>query len=290
MEQWNTQHPHTTVSARHITCIILVGALVVVSVSHNGHPALSLILPNRSKTILSCETPRSNDTTVITSIILDQSPPTNAHTVRLAAFLSTSEFLILSIDHHHPARSTILLSYLPPTQVISLANIFHAVFHENLIVTLSHSFHLSIYDLSSGVIAHTRTFYSFSSYPPSSLVLTPLPSSLLTTSSQSLSRTRTSNSTPAYKLIIAYAVPIYPAHWGIGATEAIIAPELSTMTVIATRAVRAFGAPTGWLDDTKLSAVRAQWERKVEQVADIQTDGKWVVLAPGDKHSEQTRE
>ncbi|KAF7790290.1 hypothetical protein EIP86_001244 [Pleurotus ostreatoroseus] len=38
--------------------------------------------------------------------------------------------------------------------------------------------------------------------------------------------------------------------------------------------------PSGWMDDQKMRNVREQWSRKVENVADTQTDGKWVVLAP----------
>ncbi|KAI0093284.1 hypothetical protein BDY19DRAFT_882347 [Irpex rosettiformis] len=284
VEQWKPWlTPSSTtpeVSAEHHTCVLLAGSLIIASSTTNGQPSLSLISPNQGKHILSCKTRRSNATTNINCIILDQSHPLNTHTIRLVAFLSTSEFLIFSIDHHHPTHSTLLSSYLPTIRMPRLTNIFHAAFHENLLVTLSHSFHVSIYDLSSGNIVHTQTLSSFSSYPPSSLVLTPLPpthaSPLL------LPRPSASSSTSTYKLIITYAVPIYPAHWSVGATELIISSELSGMTVTSTRTVRAFDVPTGWLDVNKMAAMKAQWGRKVRQVADTQSDGKWVVLAPGE--------
>lgn len=54
------------------------------------------------------------------------------------------------------------------------------------------------------------------------------------------------------------------------------------MTVTSTRTIRAFDIPSGWFDAHKLAAMKAQWDRKVRRVADTQTDGKWVVLAPGE--------
>ena len=144
------------------------------------------------------------------------------------------------------------------------APITQAVYHHPLLVTLSHSFCLSLYELSDDNVTLTQSLSSFTSYPPSSLVLsTPSPST--------------------YKLVLAYAAPVYPAHWSIGATELIISASSSAdrMTVISTRTARAVDVPQGWLDETKMRAVREQWGRKVTRVADTQTDGKWVVLAPG---------
>lgn len=134
-------------------------------------------------------------------------------------------------------------------------------------------------------MVHSQTLSSFTSHPPSSLVLsTPSPTT--------------------YKLVLAYAIPVYPAHWSVGATELIIsgfssaAPassELSrpfgsiqsayepAMTVLATRTARAFDVPQGWIDDRKMKIMREQWGRKVENVSDTQTDGKWVIIAPGRK-------
>ncbi|KAF8637984.1 hypothetical protein AX16_010616 [Volvariella volvacea WC 439] len=128
---------------------------------------------------------------------------------------------------------------------------------------------------------------SFTSFPPTSLVLSALSPSL-------------------YKLVLAYAVPVYPKHWTVGATELIItgsvgplnswptrssssvfSPTFSPgpsvpMTVVATRTVRGVDVPAGWIDVTKLRQMREQWDRKVLRVSDAQTDGKWLVLAAGD--------
>jgi len=96
---------------------------------------------------------------------------------------------------------------------------------------------------------------------------------------------------------LAYTVPVYPQHWSVGATELIISgtrspsvtpseispPESSksgSLSVTSTRTTKALDVPPGWIDDRKLRVIREQWNRKVLRVADTQTDGKWVVLAP----------
>ena len=52
--------------------------------------------------------------------------------------------------------------------------------------------------------------------------------------------------------------------------------------VQSTRSIRAIEIPVGFVDDTKMDALREQWGRKVPAVAATQSDGKWVVLAPTD--------
>ena len=156
-----------------------------------------------------------------------------------------------------------MFTYLPLGRSPRTTPIVQAVYHHPLLVTLSESFHLSLYDIGADSVTHTQTLSSFTSYPPSSLVLsTPSPTT--------------------YKLILAYAIPVYPAHWTVGATELIISStEAERMVVTNTRTTRAIDIPPGWVDETKMRAVREQWDRKVARVADTQTDGKWVVLAPG---------
>ena len=172
------------------------------------------------------------------------------------------------VDHHTPAHSSRLLTYVPTTRNARTTPIIQAVYHHPLLVTLSQSFHLSLYDLSDDTVVHTQTLTSFTSHPPSSLVLSvPSPSS--------------------YKLVLAYAIPVYPSHWSVGATELLISrgsvsDSGARMTVSASRTTRAIDVPQGWIDEHKLRLIREQWARKVARVADTQTDGKWVVLAPGD--------
>lgn len=207
---------------------------------------------------------------------IDQSRPSCATSkqvsfLRFAAFLSTGEFNIYEYDplSYSPSPK---LAYIPLPRHRS--PVMHAAYHHPLLVTLSHTFTLMVYDLTGDTITHTHSLSSFTSHPPTSLILSAMPSST------------------SYKLVLAYAIPVYPAHWSVGVTELIISSSGSIASapsslsadfgVTRTRSARAFDVPQGWIDNDKLQVMRAQWGRKVKQVADTQTDGKWVVLAPGD--------
>lgn len=211
----------------------------------------------------------SDAQTTITNIAFDQSPPTSvASELHLAAFYETGEYTVFAINHKYWSRSRILHSYCPAHKTDRTSPIIAAAYRHPLLVTLSQSFHLSFYNMSGLRVVHMQTLSSFTSFPPTSLVLTaPSPSS--------------------YKLVLAYSMPVYPNHWSAASTELMISsPQVSASTapctVTGTRTIRAFDVPPGWIDTTKLQAVREQWGRKVGRVADIQTDGKWVVLAPAD--------
>ncbi|KAF7321639.1 hypothetical protein MKEN_00685100 [Mycena kentingensis (nom. inval.)] len=54
------------------------------------------------------------------------------------------------------------------------------------------------------------------------------------------------------------------------------------MSVVSTRSARALDVPPGWVDQDKLRAMKDQWGRKLLRIADTQSDGKWVVVAPGE--------
>ncbi|KAI0958199.1 hypothetical protein AcV7_004084 [Taiwanofungus camphoratus] len=246
------------------TFVLLAGNITIIASSRmSSSPVISLTTPAHETYTMHCPSTRSASSTQLTALALDQSPPTSAQHVRLVAFLSTGEYVIFSINHHTLAHSSRVLTYVPSGKSSRTSPISQAVYHHPVLITLSQSFHLSLYDLSSNTVTHTQTLTSFTSYPPSSLVLsTPTPST--------------------YKLVLAYAIPVYPAHWSVGATEFIITRGSSSrITVSATRTTRAIDMPQGWIDEHKLRAVREQWGRKVARVADTQTDGKWVVLAPG---------
>ena len=120
-----------------------------------------------------------------------------------------------SLDHQSPSSSARMFTYLPSGRSPRTTPIVQAVYHHPLLVTLSQSFHLSLYDIGADSVTHTQTLSSFTSYPPSSLVLsTPSPTT--------------------YKLILAYAIPVYPAHWTVGATEPLISsPAMQRMTSVA---------------------------------------------------------
>jgi hypothetical protein len=266
--------------------VLLAGALTITASSEMSHQPI-ISLRSRPDTIhsLKCRSSTTTGPVGISTIAIDQSRPSSGtpkygSLLRLVAFLSTGEFSIYECDPLSLSPSP-KLAYVPLPRHRS--HVMHAAYHHPLLVTLSHTFTLMIYDLSGDTITHTHSLSSFTSHPPASLILSAMPSST------------------SYKLILAYAVPVYPAHWSVGVTELIISssgsvtstPAISgttapaplpsaNFTVAGTRSARAFDVPQGWIDDEKLKAMRAQWGRKVRQVADTQTDGKWVVLAPGD--------
>ena len=257
--------------------LILVSGNLTVTASTNPSPLPSIQLHNSTSVFLvPCKSSHEASYS-ITALALDQSPPISGH-LNVAAFLSTGEFLVLSIDHAHPSATTNKLTHLPSRRD-DRSLVTHAAYHQSLLVSLSENFTLSIYDLSSGSVRHSQTLSTFSSYPPTSIVLS-------------------STTRELYKLVLAYSVPVYPSHWSVGATELLIgtphSPEtLSSNTsawispkapgrVVSTRTVRAFQVAEGWIDQGKLRLMREQWSRRVLRVADIQTDGRYVVLAAGD--------
>lgn len=267
------------------THILLAGSLTISASSRLSlSPPIYLRSPSRLEHTLLCRSTRHKTPSQITTLSLDQSPPASGNHLHLACFLSTGEFTIFTVNHTLPSTSSQKLKYVPVRRNARTSPIIQAVYHHPLLITLSYAFHLSIYNLSSDTITHTQTLTSFTSFPPTSLVLsTPSPTT--------------------YKLVLAYTIPVYPAHWSVGATELIISgmsswsssppspsfsPGFSSplpiepMSIVATRTTRALDVPQGWIDEHKLRSMREQWSRKVSQVADTQTDGKWVVLAPAD--------
>ncbi|KAH6913996.1 hypothetical protein BKA70DRAFT_1181876 [Coprinopsis sp. MPI-PUGE-AT-0042] len=229
---------------------------------------------------------RSSSMSHITAMVVDQSPPISGHT-RIATFLSTGEFAVHSINHSKPRDFTCEIWHQPSINSSRTALITKSVYHHPLLVTLSQAFNLSIYHLSPDAVTLTQSLSSFTSFPPSSLVLS-------------------TPSSSSYKLVLAYAIPVYPAHWSVGATELIInaspaplhqpltSPSSSfsqdtpsarhgSFSIRSTRTIRSIDVPQGWIDERKLRAMREQWGRKLSKIADTQTDGKWVVLAPGDR-------
>lgn len=266
------------------THILLAGSLTITSSSRpSTTPRIYLRTPACPEHVVHCGSTRHNVVTQITALALDQSPPSSGSNIHLAAFLSTGEFAIFTLGHSTPLTSSRKLVYVPVSRNHRTSPIIQAVYHHPLLITLSKAFHLSVYDLSHNTVTHTQTLTSFTSFPPTSLVLS-------------------TPSSSTYKLVLSYTVPVYPAHWSVGATELIIAgansppsnsspsetssvfssPPPSPMSIISTRTIRALDVPQGWIDQKKLHTMREQWSRKVSRVADTQTDGKWVVLAPSD--------
>ncbi|KAL5523983.1 hypothetical protein ACEPAG_8156 [Sanghuangporus baumii] len=259
-------------------CALLAGSMMVTTSSLPGvsphvylhrHGAAPYILKGKLK---------EQSATHITALALDQSPPSvGGDKLRVAAFYDTGEFSIFLVDHNQQQHSRLLLTYHPRGKTDRTAPIRQAAYHHPLLVTLSHSFKLSLYDLTDGAV-HTQTLTSFSSYPPTSMVLTSGPK--------------------GYRLVLAYSAPVYPSDWSVAITVLTISPadpdfmsredseeedSSRPFTVTASKTVRAFDVPIGWLDETALRVMKEQWSRRAARVADVRTDGKWVVLAPADR-------
>jgi hypothetical protein len=164
---------------------------------------------------------------------------------------------VVLVDQVSPASFSRLAHHHPRVRA-SRAPIIRAAYHHPLLAALSSNFRLYLYDLSEAKPRVTQTLTSFSCHPPSALVLSaPSPDS--------------------YKLVMSYATAVYPEHWSVGATELMV----NGSGAISSRTACACDLPQGFVDARILAAVQTQWARRVRAVTATETDGRWVVLAPG---------
>lgn len=171
---------------------------------------------------------------------------------------------------------------LPHSSAALMANIMCAAYHHPLLITLSKTFHLLVYYLphpypQMGSIKMAtslplrpvlvRSVYSYTSYPPSSMSLArvpvPIASSIYSRGTAALNgqgNSTTASNDMLFKLVLAYTVPVYPAHWTAAAAELAISvvhsADQTTTRLMGTAAgppdVRivssrtASAMPTGW--------------------------------------------
>ena len=250
--------------------ITLAGKYTIISSPQSSHsPSILVLSASGSKQVVHVPPIRTQQLVRVTALAVDQSSRTSAN-LHIAACLSNGDIYVHEL-HSHPRKHY----YAPPFRTPRTAPISQVAYCHPVLVTLSESFTLSVYDLTHEGIQVVHILTSFTSFPPSSLVLT-MPES------------------QTYKLILTYASPVYPAHWSVGVTEVILSNAAShaptsaftsptrrpSLLHLSTRSTRAFDIPAGWIDEAKLRVVREQWGRKVGSVAGTQTDGRWVVLAP----------
>jgi hypothetical protein len=250
--------------------ITLAGKYTIISSPQSSHsPPILVLSACSSKHVVHVTPIRAQHSVRVTALAVDQSSRTSAN-LHIAACLSNGDIYVHEL-HSHPRKHY----YAPPFKTPRTAPIIQVAYCHPVLVTLSESFTLSVYDLTHEGIQLVHVLTSFTSFPPSSLVLT-MPES------------------QTYKLILTYASPVYPAHWSVGVTEVILSNAASHAPTsaftsptrrpsslrLSTRSTRAFDIPAGWIDEAKLRVVREQWGRKVGSVAGTQTDGRWVVLAP----------
>ena len=248
-----------------------MGDTIVYSSVESSSPTIRFVTPGRQTHTIHVTSHSADGCTQITALSLDQSTPCSySRYIRLASFLSTGEFSVFSVDQHSLAASSRLLAYLPSHRTERTAPIIQAAYHHPILLTLSQGFTLSIYDLSDhGKVKRTQTLSSFTSYPPTSIILSP-----------------SHGTRGVLKVVLVFSVPVYPRHWSVGVTELLIklgddlGGTFASPSLISTRTVRTFDLPLRWIDENQLKVIQEQWGRKVEKVADTQTDGKWVVLAP----------
>ena len=142
----------------------------------------------------------------------------------------------------------------------------HAAFHSSLLVALSSTFQLEMYQVTEDMIQPLRTMSSLSSFPPSSLTLC---------------RTKSS-----YKILLSYAVPIYPQHWSVAMTELSVREGEDK---VMSRTIRVFNSTSAtWEDIPPSERVQSKsgspprYGAKMASVAAVETDGRWLVVAPSD--------
>ncbi|KAF9644555.1 hypothetical protein BDM02DRAFT_3102756 [Thelephora ganbajun] len=250
--------------------LILMGDTII-HASIGSSPTIRFMTPGRKSHTIHATSCSVDVYGRITALALDQSIPcSHSRYIRLASFLSTGEFSIFSVDQHSLTASARVLAYLPSHRTERIAPIIQAAYYHPILLTLSTAFTLSIYDLSEhGKVKHTQTLSSFTSYPPTSITISP-----------------SHGTRGVLKVVLVSSVPVYPRHWSVGVTELLIklgddlGGILTPPALISTRTVRTHDLPLGWIDEEQFKIVQEQWGRKVEKVVDTQTDGKWVVLAP----------
>ena len=252
--------------------ITLAGKYTIISSPELSYsPSILVLSPSTPRHVIHVAPIRAQQQPVrVTALAVDQSSSRASANPHIAACVSNGDIYVHEL--HSPSHKH---HYAPPFKTLRTAPITHAAYCHPVLVTLSESFSLSVYDLTHEAIQAVHVLTSFTSFPPSSLVLT-MPE------------------TQTYKLLLTYASPVYPAHWSVGVTEVILSRATSHHSptspftsaarppslLLSTRSTRAFDIPAGWIDEAKLRVMREQWGRKVGSVADTQTDGRWVVLAP----------
>jgi hypothetical protein len=196
----------------------------------------------------------------ISSISLNQSISFDG-LVNLAVFYSTMrKFHHLSIFNVNTLTKTSQETHVV-TPIAYRGPIIHSAYHSSLIIALSSTFQVDIYQVSTNSSKPTlvRTMSSFTSFPPSSLtVCRPSPLS--------------------HKVLLSYAVPIYPAHWSVATTELQVD---NCADILSSRTLRAFQQE--WqttIEESSNSTPPRTGAGKMPGIVSVQSDGRYLVVAP----------
>ncbi|EUC58684.1 F-box-like protein [Rhizoctonia solani AG-3 Rhs1AP] len=255
--------------------VLLVGDLTIYASSQTSPaPTVYIFRDNiNSGMRIQCDPP-SGSSVSVTTLCLDHS---SART-RLAIFYSDHSWTIRTVDYerrHVTTDYTSTLSRLGST-------IVGAAFHHPLLVTLSSTFRMCIYHLQTPPATPVlkQTLSSYSGFTPLTMTI---------------ARYRAPDQ---YRILLAHASPIYPAHWGPSVTDITISAQPSQSDTLLSMPnkpsdVRILSSsstsnqfPVGWIPDGTPDGIpeelRLRWLRKVSHVSGIQTDGKFVVFASED--------
>ncbi|KAI0281016.1 hypothetical protein BGY98DRAFT_960529 [Russula aff. rugulosa BPL654] len=226
--------------------ITLAGKYTIISSPQSSHsPSILILSASGSKHVVHVEPIRTQHLVRVTALAVDQSSRTSAN-LHIAACLSNGDIYVHEL-HSHPRKHY----YAPPFKTPRTAPIIQVAYCHPVLVTLSESFTLSVYDLThEGIqLVHLILTYASPVYPAHWSV-------------------------GVTEVILSNAALHAP-------TSAFTSPtRRPSSLLLSTRSTRAFDIPAGWIDEAKLRVVREQWGRKVGSVAGTQTDGRWVVLAP----------
>ena len=153
----------------------------------------------------------------VTAITVDQSrnkplDDDSCSDLKLVVFYSDRSFSVFSVPLDDLTAASEVVSFTPPGRgAVESARTTHAAYHHPLLITLSDNFTLSMFVIQDTgpvvSVQRSQTLKSFTSFPPSSMVL----------SARSLSGARVGQ--VAYRLTLSYAIPIYPSHWSVGVTD-----------------------------------------------------------------------
>ncbi|CAE6530680.1 unnamed protein product [Rhizoctonia solani] len=271
-------HTNSHTDLPRATHVLLAGDLTVYASSRaSDAPTVYVFRDTISSGLRIPYDPPSFSLVSVTALCLDH----NSASTRLAIFYSDHSWTIRTIDYERRYTTIDYMSTHSRSSVFGAA-ITKAAFHHPLLVTLTSSFRMCIYYIPTPpappLLKHT--LLSYSGFTPLTITL---------------SRYRTPDQ---YRILLAHASPIYPAHWGPSATDIMIStqPDLVSLDVPSvqnTSHVRILSSsstnnqlPVGWIPDGTPDGIpeelRLRWLRKVSHVSGVQTDGRFVVFASED--------
>lgn len=237
-------------------------------------PAVTISASHGQQVTLASSKMASHARIRVSALALNQVVSSDA-SISIAIFYATStkfhhlSTFNVSSDLKHSRETSITTPRVPrsPTR--------HSAYHSTLLIALSETFQLDIYyfpDSKSPDRGPTLlcSLSSFSSFLPTSLRI----------SRPTISTT--------HKVLLSYAVPIYPTHWSVATTELLIDPST---TDVRTRTLRVFHS--GWepteeqdeLASPPSNGVLSSFNgMKMPAVTDVQTDGRYLVVVPSNEN------